>query len=178
MPEPTCWAILCLLSVFSHHRVHAHPLGSEQFENKHDVLRRADPPWNDLPATTTCAPSVTTACYGYAGTWTIVPLTTPIESNSYGIPTNAPATLMAVRTVTTTTVAGRPTAVTQTVWPPPAVSVKVGQRVRISLVNGMPDEDVTLHFHGVLQANGYASMDGPEMGTQWYGTKRLLVRLS
>lgn len=46
-------------------------------------------------------------------------------------------------------------------WPPPAVQVKVGERIRIALKNEM-NEDVTLHFHGLLMENGYTVMDGPQ----------------
>ncbi|KAF2467824.1 Cupredoxin, partial [Lindgomyces ingoldianus] len=50
-------------------------------------------------------------------------------------------------------------------WPPPAVQAEVGKRIRIALVNNL-DEDVTLHFHGLLQEGGYNLMDGPQHLTQ------------
>ncbi|KAH7319109.1 Cupredoxin [Rhexocercosporidium sp. MPI-PUGE-AT-0058] len=52
-------------------------------------------------------------------------------------------------------------------WPPPTVDIHVGQRIRIKLnnqINGT--EPVTLHFHGLLQENGYTVMDGPQGPTQ------------
>jgi FtsP/CotA-like multicopper oxidase with cupredoxin domain len=76
------------------------------------------------------------------------------------------ATLLAVSTTVTPSGGGTPSPTTS--WPPPAVVVDVGQRVRIVLVNSLTDEKVTLHFHGVLMDDGEASMDGPEMVTQWY----------
>jgi len=48
---------------------------------------------------------------------------------------------------------------------PPAIKVWVGSRVRITLINHLP-EDVTLHFHGLLQEYGYNVMDGPQGLTQ------------
>jgi hypothetical protein len=46
-------------------------------------------------------------------------------------------------------------------WPPPAIQVAKGDRIRIALVNQL-GEDVTLHFHGLLMENGYTIMDGPQ----------------
>ena len=58
-------------------------------------------------------------------------------------------------------------------WPPPAVTVTVNTEVHITVVNNMPllpaklSEKVTLHFHGLLMNDGFVSMDGPELITQW-----------
>ncbi|KAK4451977.1 multicopper oxidase [Podospora aff. communis PSN243] len=109
-----------------------------------------------------CDPVKTKDCYGFDATWTIVKTSgISIPSNSVNIPSGS-ATLLAVSTTLTDSNPPRPT----TLWPPPAVEVSVGQRVRIVLVNNIPDEKVTLHFHGVLMDGGYSSMDGPEMVTQ------------
>jgi len=52
-------------------------------------------------------------------------------------------------------------------FPPPTITVKKGQRIRIKLVNNLPNyESITLHFHGILQKNGYVVMDGPQGLTQ------------
>ena len=54
-------------------------------------------------------------------------------------------------------------------WPPPPVSVSVNQRIRIKVTNRMSDDEaVTLHFHGILQKDGYVTMDGPQGITQRY----------
>ncbi|KAF1957319.1 Cupredoxin [Byssothecium circinans] len=47
-------------------------------------------------------------------------------------------------------------------WPPPSIQVAEGQRIRIALVNKLNTEDVTLHFHGLLQESGSVLSDGPQ----------------
>ncbi|KAG4443253.1 hypothetical protein IFR05_001296 [Cadophora sp. M221] len=52
-------------------------------------------------------------------------------------------------------------------WPPPTIDIQVGQRIRIKLKNRIDGtEPITLHFHGLLQENGYTVMDGPQGLTQ------------
>jgi FtsP/CotA-like multicopper oxidase with cupredoxin domain len=51
-------------------------------------------------------------------------------------------------------------------WPPDPVIVSKCTLVNIDVTNWMADEDVTLHFHGILQTNGQVVMDGPEGLTQ------------
>ncbi|KAH8892582.1 Cupredoxin [Thozetella sp. PMI_491] len=47
-------------------------------------------------------------------------------------------------------------------FPPPTITISKGQRIRIVLDNQLPgSEPVSLHFHGILQDNGYTFMDGP-----------------
>ncbi|KAH8900572.1 hypothetical protein GQ53DRAFT_801142 [Thozetella sp. PMI_491] len=91
------------------------------------------------------------------------------------------ATSVRIRATTITSSPAAPTtaAVTATLmgikstgvfyWPPPEITATVGQRIRITLTNELTttnvkgeQEEVTLHFHGLYQENGYGFMDGPE----------------
>jgi hypothetical protein len=50
---------------------------------------------------------------------------------------------------------------------PPPITVNTGERIRITLSSNLANnEAVTLHFHGILQQNGYVVMDGPQGLTQ------------
>ena len=51
------------------------------------------------------------------------------------------------------------------IWPPPQLSVTVGDRLIITVTNGLGDQDTSLHFHGLFQ-NGTNHMDGPVQVTQ------------
>lgn len=49
------------------------------------------------------------------------------------------------------------------------VDISINQRIRINLVNHPSmTEEVTLHFHGLLQKSGYNVMDGPQGVVQRY----------
>ncbi|KAJ6263683.1 Laccase-1 [Drechslerella dactyloides] len=50
-------------------------------------------------------------------------------------------------------------------WPIPTIDIEKGDRVVVNLVNGLPDVETSLHFHGIFQ-NGTAYMDGPAGVTQ------------
>lgn len=50
-------------------------------------------------------------------------------------------------------------------WPLPVLRVNKNDRVILNLTNGLPDQNTSLHFHGLFQP-GSNQMDGPEMITQ------------
>ncbi|KAI5782840.1 Cupredoxin [Pyronema domesticum] len=50
-------------------------------------------------------------------------------------------------------------------WPIPQIDVDLGDRLVINFHNGLPDQDSSLHFHGLFQ-NGTTFMDGPAMVSQ------------
>lgn len=50
-------------------------------------------------------------------------------------------------------------------WPLPVIRVAKHDRVVIQLTNGMPDRNISLHFHGLFMES-QNSMDGPEYMTQ------------
>ncbi|KAI5808306.1 Cupredoxin [Pyronema omphalodes] len=50
-------------------------------------------------------------------------------------------------------------------WPIPQIDVDLGDRLVINFHNGLPDQDSSLHFHGLFQ-NGTTFMDGPSMVSQ------------
>ena len=101
-------------------------------------IKRCETGDTDVATGLICGNNNTTS-YGYEATWII--------TNA----TNGAAKYIAVNGV----------------WPPPSITVNVYQRIRIKLVNRMADnEPVTLHFHGILQENGYTTMDGPQGITQ------------
>jgi len=127
-------------------------------------VERQAPTWTTLPAklsSVSACSSSETGCYATDVTYTVTTLTGTVTTTSNGVgPTRSPtATVMAVKNTV------------GTYWPPPVMTAYVGQRVRITLVNervpGKADENVTLHFHGLLQKNGYGIYDGPESVTQW-----------
>jgi len=101
-------------------------------------IKRCEAGETDVATGLICGDKNTTS-YGYDATW--------IVSNA----TNGTARYITVNGV----------------WPPPSIVVNVLQRIRIKLVNRMAEnEPVTLHFHGILQENGYTTMDGPQGLTQ------------
>jgi iron transport multicopper oxidase len=51
------------------------------------------------------------------------------------------------------------------VWPCPAISASVGDRVVIHVNNKLGNETTSIHFHGLFQ-QGAATMDGPSGVTQ------------
>jgi FtsP/CotA-like multicopper oxidase with cupredoxin domain len=112
------------------------------------------PTWTSLPLPTACVGGGNgSPCYRYSKTWVV---TSTTSMSSQGTP-------VSVHAVDVDNTGPR--------WPPPVVSVTRNDRVRIVLVNKLGDdtksENVTLHFHGLLQQNGYGSMDGPETIVQW-----------
>jgi FtsP/CotA-like multicopper oxidase with cupredoxin domain len=115
-----------------------------------------------MSLTSTWSPSHTSAAtaaatYGVDVTWTVTTLVASVASNTVSVPVPpASATVLAVET-----------APGQVVWPPPTLELEVNQWVRITLYNALPSENITLHFHGLLQESGFVSMDGPEDVTQW-----------
>ncbi len=130
---------------------------------------RPQRPWTALPQTLTCTslsgqpPTPTPVCsgtyttYGLDATWTVVAPKAVITPNSRSLPVHT-ATVLAVQTTGTT------------YWPPAAPTVQENQRVRVTLVNKLDAphaEKITLHFHGLVQNQGYVSMDGPESVSQW-----------
>jgi hypothetical protein len=92
------------------------------------------PPWTALPQTLTCTSlsglpltptpscSGTYTTYGLDATWTVIATKAVVTPSSRSLPVHT-ATVLAVQTAGTT------------YWPPPAPTVKVNQRVRITLVN-------------------------------------------
>lgn len=50
-------------------------------------------------------------------------------------------------------------------YPWPDIRVTRGDRIIVELTNGLPDQNTSLHFHGLFQ-NGTTLMDGPEMVSQ------------
>ena len=51
-------------------------------------------------------------------------------------------------------------------WPAEPLVVDKCSQVKLTVKNKVPDEDVSLHFHGILQAGGQVVMDGTEGITQ------------
>jgi len=111
------------------------------FYTRADIdVKRCEAGETDVATGLTCGDK-STKSYGYDATW--------IVTNA----TNGAAKYITVNGV----------------WPPPNITVNIFQRIRIKLVNKMADnEPVTLHFHGILQENGYTTMDGPQGLTQRY----------
>ncbi|KKK22725.1 hypothetical protein P175DRAFT_0504307 [Aspergillus ochraceoroseus IBT 24754] len=50
-------------------------------------------------------------------------------------------------------------------WPLPVIEVDKGDRLIVTMYNGLGDHDASIHFHGMFQ-NGTNEMDGPSMVTQ------------
>ncbi|KAI5956462.1 hypothetical protein KGF54_000937 [Candida jiufengensis] len=50
-------------------------------------------------------------------------------------------------------------------WPNPTIKIKQNDRVIVNVYNDLPDRNISIHFHGLLQ-RGYNGEDGPEMITQ------------
>ncbi|KAF3172319.1 hypothetical protein TWF106_004966 [Orbilia oligospora] len=50
-------------------------------------------------------------------------------------------------------------------WPIPTIEIEKGDRLVVNLVNGLPDVETSLHWHGLFQ-NGTNAMDGPGKVTQ------------
>ena len=50
-------------------------------------------------------------------------------------------------------------------WPCPKIEVEVGDRLVVNVLNKLPNQYTSLHFHGLHQ-RGSAAMDGPPSATQ------------
>ncbi len=119
--------------------------------------------WTSLPVRQTapaCSTAGQTNCYAVDQTWTAIYTSASVTAKDDSPLPTGTATVIGI---VARSGGGAPT----TYWPPPVVTAHVGQRIRLTLVNTLP-EKVTLHFHGILMDKGYGVMDGPEMVTQWY----------
>ena len=50
-------------------------------------------------------------------------------------------------------------------WPCPKIEVEIGDRLVVNVLNKLPNQYTSLHFHGLHQ-RGSAAMDGPPSTTQ------------
>lgn len=157
--------VLSLLFAFSY----ASPVGLDGVAPSRLLAPRDTTAWTSLPTKTPCS-----GCYDVDATWTITASYTTVTTVGQSSFDHVAATVMAVISKSVITLGTTVVATSATMWPPPAVTAAVGQRVRLTVVNQMPSinqrapENVTLHFHGLVQNGGQVFMDGPEGVTQWY----------
>ena len=102
------------------------------------------------------------SCIGATGT---VTKTWSIGTTSTTVPTSTVTYIGSAATTSAATVVARGLTVNGK-WAADAIHLKKCQQLELKLTNGLAQEPVTLHFHGILMKEGQVVMDGPEGLTQ------------